>query len=171
MLARYQQIALVCLALVALGLLVLNVRTHQALQGLKPLVIRIDDVGRATAITYDRFAYKPQAPELKYFLTQFVTQHYGRVRATVRANYAAVALLPRRAAGRRHHRRQPSEPRHRDVPHRWQRRNRGLVKNVALEDLREPPYKAAVDFEKITSRRATTSNASASTLSGTSSSS
>jgi type IV secretory pathway TrbF-like protein len=50
MLARYQQIALVCLALVAIGLLILNVRTHQALQGLKPLVIRIDDVGRATAV-------------------------------------------------------------------------------------------------------------------------
>ena len=89
MLARYQQVALVCLALVALGLLVLNVRTHQAMQGLKPLVIRIDDVGRATAVTYDRFAYKPQGPELRFFLTQFVTQHYGRVRATVRANYAA----------------------------------------------------------------------------------
>ena len=89
MLARYQQVALVCLALVAIGLLVLNVRTHQALQDLKPLVIRIDDVGRATAVAYDRFTYKPQAPELKYFLTQFVTQHYGRVRATVREHYAA----------------------------------------------------------------------------------
>jgi hypothetical protein len=27
--------------------------------------------------------------------------------------------------------------------------SRGCRKNVALEDLREPPFKAAVDFEKI----------------------
>jgi type IV secretory pathway TrbF-like protein len=149
MLARYQQIALVCLALVAVGLLVLNVRTHQALNTLKPLVIRIDEVGRATAITYDRFLYQPQAPELKYFLTQFVIQHYARVRATVRENFAAsLYFLDGRLA---------------DATMAANQKSRAIetfltngsdeievaVQNVALEDLREPPFKATVDFEKI----------------------
>jgi type IV secretory pathway TrbF-like protein len=149
MLARYQQVALVCLALVAIGLLGLNVRTHAALQHLKPLVIRIDDVGRATAVAYDRFAYKPQAPELKYFLTQFVTQYYGRVRATVREQYAAsLFFLDGRLA---------------DATIAATQKSRAIetfltngtdeieivVKNVALEDVREPPFKATVDFEKV----------------------
>jgi type IV secretory pathway TrbF-like protein len=149
MLARYQQIALVCLALVAIGLLVLNVRTHRALQGLKPLVIRIDDVGRASAVSFDRFAYKPQAPELKYFLTQFVTQHYGRVRATVRENYgASLYFLDGRLADATiaaNHRSHAIETFLTDGSDEIEI----AVKNVALEDLREPPFKAAVDFEQI----------------------
>jgi hypothetical protein len=38
----------------------------------------------------DSLSYRPtgQAPELKYFLVQFVTKHYGRIRATVKAQYA-----------------------------------------------------------------------------------
>ena len=139
MLARYQQIALVCLALVAIGLLVLNVRTHQALQGLKPLVIRIDEIGRATAVAYDRFAYKPLAPELKYFLTQFVSQHYSRVRATVRENYAAsLYFLDGRLADATiaaNHKSNAIETFLTDGTDEIE----VVVKNVALEDLREPP--------------------------------
>ena len=39
---------------------------------------------------YDTLTYKPvgQAPELKYFLMQFVTKHFGRIRATVKQQYA-----------------------------------------------------------------------------------
>ena len=56
----------------------------------KPLVIRIDEIGRAQAVHYDALTYKPtgQAPELKYFLTQFVTKHFGRMRSTVKASHA-----------------------------------------------------------------------------------
>ena len=39
---------------------------------------------------YDTLTYQPQgqAPELKYFLTQFVTKHFARMRATVKERYA-----------------------------------------------------------------------------------
>jgi type IV secretion system protein VirB5 len=146
---RYLQIALIAVSVVAVGLLILNIRTQHALTDLRPLVIRIDEVGRATAISYDRFAYTPQAPELKYFLAQFVTEHYGRVRATVRENYAAsLYFLDGRLA---------------DATIDANKKSRAIetfltdgseeievaVKNVALEDLRQPPFKATVDFEKI----------------------
>ena len=148
-LARYQQIAVVCLACVAIGLLILNIRTHQALQSLKPLVIRIDDVGRATAVAYDRFAYQPQGPELKYFLTQFVHQHYGRVRATVRENYAAsLYFLDGRLADATIAATQKSRAIETFLTNGTEEIE-VVVKNVALEDLREPPFKATVDFEKI----------------------
>ena len=66
----YLKIALLCVSLVAVGLLVLNFRTQTKAERLKPLVIRIDDVGRAQAVQYDTLTYHPQgqAPELKYFL-------------------------------------------------------------------------------------------------------
>jgi type IV secretion system protein VirB5 len=84
----YLRIALLSLSLVVVGLIVLTMRIQRAAEDLKPLVIRIDDVGRATAVNYAALAYTPQAPELKYFLVQFVTAHYSRMRATVRQQYA-----------------------------------------------------------------------------------
>jgi type IV secretory pathway TrbF-like protein len=85
---RYLQLALLCLSVVAVGLIGLTLRIQRAAQQVKPLVIRIDDVGRATAVTEASLTYTPQAPELKYFLVQFVTAHYSRMRATVRQQYA-----------------------------------------------------------------------------------
>lgn len=86
----YLKIALLAVSLVACGLIALNLQTARRYSQVKPLVIRIDDVGRAQAVAYDTLTYKPigQAPELKYFLVQFVTRHYGRMRATVKAQYA-----------------------------------------------------------------------------------
>ena len=74
----YLKIAVVLLSLVALGLVFLNLRTAAHAAQMKPLVIRIDDVGRAEAVQYDATAYQPQAPELRYFLTQFVVKHFKR---------------------------------------------------------------------------------------------
>src|ERR1017187_1733193 len=65
----YLKIALLCVSLIAVGLLALNFRTQATYANVKPLVIRIDDIGRAQALQYDALTYKPQgqAPELKYF--------------------------------------------------------------------------------------------------------
>src|SRR6059058_3799873 len=86
----YLKIALLCVSVIALGLLLLNFRTQSKYANVKPLVIRIDEVGRAQAVQYDTLTYAPQgqAPELKYFLVQFVTKHFARVRATVKQQYA-----------------------------------------------------------------------------------
>ena len=86
----YLKIALLAVSLVALGLLGLNYRTQLRYEHLKPLVIRIDDVGRAEAVRYDSLTYQPrgQAPELKYFLMQFVAKHSARIRSTVKEQYA-----------------------------------------------------------------------------------
>lgn len=59
----------------------------------KPLVIRIDQVGRAEAVAYDAATWKPQTPELRYFLTRFVTLHYSRSRATIRRDYPSSLMF------------------------------------------------------------------------------
>ena len=83
----YLKIAVVLLALVALGLVALNFRTVATYANVKPLVVRIDEVGRAEAVQYDATAYQPQPPELRYFLTQFVVKHFSRIRSTVQREY------------------------------------------------------------------------------------
>ena len=50
---------LLCVSLVVAGLLVLNFRTLRRVEGFKPLVIRIDDVGRAQAVQFDALMYTP----------------------------------------------------------------------------------------------------------------
>src|ERR1044072_5758975 len=72
----------VALVLVALGRLGLTIHTANRAAQIKPLIIRIDDVGRAEAVQYDATAYQPQPPELRDFLTQFVVKHFSRIRAT-----------------------------------------------------------------------------------------
>ena len=147
----YLKIALVCVSLAAIGLTALNLRTLRKYEHVKPLVIRIDEVGRAQAVHYDALTYKPtgQAPELKYFLIQFITKHFGRMRSTVKASHAeslffldsqlAEAAI---AANQKH---QTIETFLTGTADEIEIN----VRNVSLEEIRTPPYRAAVDFEKI----------------------
>jgi type IV secretory pathway TrbF-like protein len=147
----YLKIALLCVSLVAVGLVVLNLHTQRQVEGLKPLVIRIDDVGRAQAVQYDALTYKPvgQAPELKYFLIQFVTHHYGRMRATVKQQYAESFYFLDAALA--------------EATMANDQQDEGIerflggagdeveiqVRNVTLESLAAPPYSASVDFDRV----------------------
>src|SRR4051794_26688126 len=74
----YLKIALVLVSLVALRLLALSFRTAGQASQWKPLVVLINDIGRGEAVKSDATAYRPQAPELRYFLTQFVVKHFSR---------------------------------------------------------------------------------------------
>ena len=86
----YLRVAVLCVSLVAVGALVLNFRTYSIFKNFKPLVIRINEVGRAEPVEYSTMEYRPQAPEIKYFLTKFVHDHYSRNRATVRDDLGAL---------------------------------------------------------------------------------
>src|SRR5579872_692483 len=79
----YLKVAVALLALAVVGLVVLNVKTIDTFRNFRPLVIRIDKLGRAEAVNYDAFTYKPHAVEAKYFLTQFCQLFYRRNRYTL----------------------------------------------------------------------------------------
>src|SRR5438046_3957819 len=74
----YLKIALLVMALVAGGLIYTNTKTVRMVENFKPLVIRINDIGRAEAIRYDTLGYKPQDAEIKYFLSDFCRLYYRR---------------------------------------------------------------------------------------------
>ena len=149
LLNRYLKIALVLTVLLAASLVVLNFRTQARYAYLKPLVIRINEVGRAEAVEYDATTYRPQAPELRYFLTRFVVMHFSRLRGTVQRDYPdslfflAPALADTTIATNDHSREIElflTNPSADDVD--------VTVKNVTLTELTAPPYRAAIDFEK-----------------------
>jgi type IV secretory pathway TrbF-like protein len=146
----YLKIALVLVSLVAVGLLALNFYTARRYANVKPLVIRIDDVGRAEAVQYDATAYRPQPPELRYFLTQFVVKHFSRLRATVQREYPESLLF--------------MDPSLANVTIAQNEQSRVIesfvtnpsadevdvvVQNVSLTELTASPYKASVSFQKL----------------------
>src|SRR6202142_1270794 len=84
----YLKIALALVALVAIALALVDLRTIRTFENFRPLVIRIDDLGRAEAINYHNFEYKPQDAEAKYFLTQFCALYYRRNRYTIQDDFS-----------------------------------------------------------------------------------
>lgn len=134
------------LVIAVLGFCLLRA-TNAALH-VRPLVIRVNDVGRADAVAYEDFTYKPQAPEIRYFLTQFTVDYYSRNHKTVAQRYVeALYFLDRplfSAIDARDRRSQwlPKFLRSSDDDMEV------VVNNVVIEELRTEPYRARVEFTK-----------------------
>ncbi len=143
----YLKIALVLLSLVAVALGLIDLRTIRTFQNFRPLVIRIDQLGRAEALSYSNFEYKPQDAEVRYFLSQFCQLYYGRNRYTINDDFSkSLYFLDGKLATDiidaykksdiiKNFLTDPSKPEI-DIE----------VKNVAIEELDKPPYRARVDF-------------------------
>jgi len=84
----YLKIALALLSVVCVALALIDLRTLRTFRDFRPLVIRIDDVGRAEAINYHNFEYKPQDAEAKYFLSEFCSLYYRRNRYTIQDDFS-----------------------------------------------------------------------------------
>jgi len=146
----YLKIALVLVSLIALGLLALNFRTQAAAANVKPLVVRIDDVGRAEAVQYDATVYGPQTPELRYFLTQFVVKHFSRIRATLQREYPdSLFFLDPTLANATITQNEQSRVLETFLTTPAADEVDVVVQNVSLSELTTPPYKATVAFQKV----------------------
>ena len=146
----YLKLALLLVSLLAVGLLVLNYRTQAAAAELKPLVVRIDEVGRAEAVAYDASAYAPQAPELRYFLTQFVVKHFSRIRATVQREYPdSLFFLDQALVDATIAQNEQSRAIETFLTNPSADEVDVVVQNVSLSELKEPPFKATVTFQKV----------------------
>ena len=143
----YLKIALLLLSIVCVGLLLVDMRTIKTFQNFRPLVIRIDQLGRAEALSYNNFEYKPQDAEAKYFLSQFCQRYYRRNRYTINDDFSkSLYFLDGKLASDiidaykksdviKSFLADPSKPEI-DIE----------VKNVALEGMQTPPFKARIDF-------------------------
>src|SRR5207249_1190369 len=146
----YLKIAVLLISLRSLGLLALNFRTQGKYATVKPLVVRIDEVGRAEAVQYDASSYHPQAPELRYFLTQFVVKHFSRIRATVQREYSdSLFFLEPALADATIAQNEQSHVMETFLTNPSSDEVDIAVQNVSLSELTKPPYKASISFQKV----------------------
>jgi len=146
----YLKVTVLVLAAICAALAVLVYKSQAALAGMHPMIIRINDVGRAEAIDYRNFQYRPQEAENKYYLTRWAELYFSRNRFTIeRDQTSALYFLNadvQRAVIDKERKDNMIQSYVRDV---------GLpfvdvdVKNVVLDDLRQSPYSARIEFEKV----------------------
>jgi type IV secretory pathway TrbF-like protein len=146
----YLKIAVALLSLVVFGLVLMNLKVVRTLESFKPMVIRIDEIGRAQAVAYENLIYKPEYKETKYFLTRFCQLYYRRNRSTINDDFSqALYFFDGKLA--------------RDTIQTFKQKN--IIKNflsdnlaferdvdvqqVVIEPMEKAPYKATVDFFEI----------------------
>ena len=144
------KITILCLVVVCLMLAALVFRSQKALASMHPLIIRINDVGHAEAIDYRSFQYRPQEAENKYYLTRWAELYFSRNRFTIERDQTdalyflngdvqlAVIALEQKDKIIQTYRDDSTLP-YVDVE----------IKNVVLDDLRQSPYSARIEFEKV----------------------
>jgi type IV secretion system protein VirB5 len=146
----YLKVTILVLCVVCLALSALVYKSQKALASIHPMIVRINDVGRAEAIDYRNFQYRPQEAENKYYLSRWVELYFNRNRFTIERDQTnalyflngdvqrAVIDQERKNGTIMTYRNDSSLP-YVDVE----------VKNVVLDDLRQSPYSARIEFEKV----------------------
>jgi type IV secretory pathway TrbF-like protein len=146
----YLKITILVLAVVCLALAALVYRSQMALANARPFIIRINDVGRAEAIDYRNFQYRPQEAENKYYLTRWAELYFSRNRFTIErdqtnALYFLNGDVQRQVIDQ--------ERKHSTIANYTKDGSLPFVdvevKNVILDDLRQSPYSARIEFEKV----------------------
>jgi type IV secretory pathway TrbF-like protein len=146
----YLKVTILVLGLVCLALAALVFKSQNALASIKPMIIRINDVGRAEAIDYRNYQYRPQEAENKYYLSRWAELYFDRNRFTIERDQThslyflnsdvqrAVIDQERKNNIIQTYVKDSSLP-YVDVD----------IKNVVLDDLRQSPYSARIEFEKV----------------------
>ena len=146
----YLKVTILVLAAVCLALGALVWKSQKALAAVHPFIVRINDVGHADAIDYRNFQYRPQETENKYYLTRWAELFFSRNRFTIERDQTnalyflngdvqrAVIDQEQKANTIANYAKDSSLP-FVDVD----------VKNVVLDDLRQSPYSARIEFEKV----------------------
>jgi len=146
---RWLRVALAGAVAVILVLAGANYKLSKTYSTLKPLVIRVNEVGAADAVSYASMEYQPREMEVRHFLMGFVQDHYSRNRATIHDAFIRQLYFLDSA----HSRAMTEEQTKSKSITTFLSSNEDEiyinVRNVTIEDLRTAPYKASVEFEKI----------------------
>ena len=86
---RHLRVTSVGLGIGVLLLIVVVIRVV-SVEPPRPIVVRVDEVGRAEAVAYEAMEARadPLDPTTKYFLNRFIHDFYSRRRATVQENWS-----------------------------------------------------------------------------------
>ena len=146
----YLKVALLVLAIVTLGCLALLYRAETAALRLKPLIISVSDAGRGQVSSYADFSKVPIDHVSKYYLARWAELYYGRNHATLQRDFtesldffsndlqSATLLRVNKTKTLNTFLLDPSTP-NVDIE----------INAVVLEDMRQSPYRAHIEFEKV----------------------
>lgn len=146
----YLKVAILVLSLVSLALLALFYRAQTAALKLKPLVISVSDVGRGQVMPYDDLTKVPLDRVSKYYLARWASVYYARNHATLQRDFAeslnffsdqlesSVIAQTKKNKTLESFLADLGEP-NVDIE----------IRAVVLEDLRQAPYRAHIEFEKV----------------------
>jgi type IV secretory pathway TrbF-like protein len=146
----YLKVIILVLAVVCLALAALVFRGQKALANIHPLIVRINDVGRAEAIDYRNFQYRPQEAENKYYLTRWAELYFSRNRFTIERDQTNSLYFLNGDVQRalidleRKDNIIPTYIKDSTLPYVDVE-----VKEVVLDDLRQSPYSARIELEKV----------------------
>ncbi len=146
----YLKVAILVLAAVSSVLLLLLYLAQNAALQLKPLIISVTDSGRGQVMRYDDFHSIPIERVSKYYLSRWAALYYGRNRSTLQRDFSeslnffsndlqgATLAQVRKLGTLDAFLLDPSQP-NVDIE----------IKAVVLEDTRQSPYRAHIEFDKV----------------------
>lgn len=148
--STYLKVTILVLVVVCMVLAGLVYRSQTMLANAHPFIVRINDVGRADAIDYRNFQYKPEEAENKYYLTRWAELYFSRNRFTIERDQTNALYFLNGDVQRA-----VIDQERKDNIIADYRADSSLpfvdveVKNVILDDLRQSPYSARIEFEKV----------------------
>ena len=146
----YLKVTILVLVVVCLMLGALTFKSQTALTHMRPLIIRVSDVGHADAIDYRNYQYKPQEAENKYYLARWTSLYFQRNRYTIENDQTGALYFLN------------SDVQHAVIRQEQQDKTISTfqhdstlsyvdidIKSIVLDDLRQSPYSARIEFEKV----------------------
>ena len=147
---NYLKVAVALLCFAVLGLVILNLKTVRTFKNFRPLVIRIDQLGRAQAVDYRSLEYLPGDREAKYFLSEFCRLYYRRNRYTIHNDFTdALYFLDGKLANDTIERHKKEETVNKFLTDPSSPEVDIEIRKVALESMEKSPYRASVDFYRV----------------------
>ena len=148
--STYLKVTVAALSFIVLGLVFLNLRTIRTFQNWRPLVIRVDELGRAQAIDYKSLEYHPGDAESKYFLSEFCRLYYRRNRYTINDDFTkAFYFLDGKLANDIMEQSKKDNTVNKFLTNPSAPQVDVDVQKVALHPMTKPPYQATVDFYRV----------------------
>ena len=146
----YLKVTILVLAAMCLTLTGLIYKSQNALASMRPMIVRVNEVGRAEAIDYRNFQYRPQEAENKYYLSRWAELYFSRNRFTIERDQTSSLYFLNSDVQRA-----VIEQERKDESIQSYIKDSSLpyvdveIKNIILDDLRQSSLSARIEFEKV----------------------
>jgi hypothetical protein len=146
----YLKVAILVLAFISCGLLFLTYRAQEAALHVKPLILSVTDIGRGQVLPYNDFRTIPVERVSKYYLARWASLYYGRNHATLQRDFSeSLNFFSGTLQSSTLDRVRKAKTLETFLLDPGAANVAIEIKAVVLEDLRQSPYRAHVEFDKV----------------------